>query len=278
MPRLPRGGRAVKIVRTRHETHFTILPNALLRDTRLSLRARGLLVELLSRPDDWQTSADAMARTARRDRGRAGEGRDAMRGAFAELETARYIVRTRSQNASGEWTTELVVYDIPQGREERNTMSHRDTENQSSVYQASVDQSSESQASLRSTDDGSTDVRSTEDEESAELADARSRSIASDRASEETHTQHVDDELMRRYTLVRQLPSEQLREALHAFEKRRPRIYRECRQRAIEQYQESGQDPHAVQVDQLSYMYAVMHYWRGGVTPMCLAKPIGIAS
>lgn len=272
------GGRAVKIHRTRHEANFTILPNAALRDQRLSLRARGLLVELLSRPEDWNTSADAMARTARRDRGKKGEGRDAMRGAFAELEEAGYIVRTRTQNDGGEWSTVLAVYDTPQ---QQKASSYRGTGNQPSVHQASADQSSEYQASLRSTDGGSTGLRSTDDEESAALADARAGSLASSRARDEDddqqrqkHTFHA--ELQRRYDSVDTLAPQQLRTAMLGMEKQRPRIYREARNDALEQLDKDQVRTEPWIVDNLAYKFMILRYMRKQTAaPACIAKPIG---
>lgn len=162
----------MKVHRSKHTEHFTILPNAALRDPRLSYRARGVLMELLSRPEDWQATADSLSRTAKKERGKKGEGRDAMRGAFAELKAAGYIVASRVDGESGTHTTELHVYDVAQdvtSEDAQNPRSDRGTENQSSVNQASADQSSENQASLRRTGDGSTDTKdcSTKDSSSS---------------------------------------------------------------------------------------------------------------
>lgn len=162
----------MKVHRSKHTEHFTILPNAALRDPRLSYRARGVLMELLSRPEDWQATADSLSRAAKKERGKKGEGRDAMRGAFAELKAAGYIVASRVDGESGTHTTELHVYDVAQdvtSEDAQNPRSDRGTENQASVNQSSADQSSENQASLRRTGDGSTDTKdwSTKDSSSS---------------------------------------------------------------------------------------------------------------
>lgn len=162
----------MKVHRSKHTEHFTILPNAALRDPRLSYRARGVLMELLSRPEDWQATADSLSRTAKKERGKKGEGRDAMRGAFAELKAAGYIIASRVDGESGTHTTELHVYDVAQdvtSEDAQNPRSDRGTENQASVNQSSADQSSENQASLRRTGDGSTDTKdwSTKDSSSS---------------------------------------------------------------------------------------------------------------
>lgn len=125
------------IVRSpRPEAHFTILANDLLRNDRLSLRARGLIALLLSYPDNWRTSADNLAKVCV-------EGRDAIRATLAELEAAGYIKRRRAQDpVTGQWSTETVVYDQPQSSTDQPTICPQPTTD----FQAS-----DSQALLRRT-------------------------------------------------------------------------------------------------------------------------------
>src|SRR5690606_29456914 len=101
-----------KIRRRRPRVQFSQIPNAILRDYRLSWRARGLLAELLSYPADYLISVDELVRRARRVSG-ATEGRDAMRAAVRELKAFGYIVSTRRQDAQGRWVTEVEVTDDP---------------------------------------------------------------------------------------------------------------------------------------------------------------------
>jgi hypothetical protein len=51
----------MQIHRTRHTRGFTVLPNTLLQDRRLSYTTRGLLADLLSRPDGWREDGRHMA-------------------------------------------------------------------------------------------------------------------------------------------------------------------------------------------------------------------------
>lgn len=91
----------------RPESGFTMLDNDVLRDKRLSFRARGLLVSILSRPDDWRTDARLLAQEGK-------EGRAAILTALRELVDAGYIVRERIQDPnSGKWKTVQTVYDRP---------------------------------------------------------------------------------------------------------------------------------------------------------------------
>lgn len=100
------------IRRRRPRVEFAQIPNAILRDYRLSWRARGLLAELLSYPADYLISVDDLVKRARRVSG-ATEGRDAMRAAVRELKRVGYIVSTKRQDARGRWVTEVEVTDDP---------------------------------------------------------------------------------------------------------------------------------------------------------------------
>lgn len=91
----------------RPDTGFTIMHNETIRDATLSYKARGLLLYLLSLPDDWTVSSEHLARMSERD------GRDAVRTGLDELERAGYLKRWRHQDAAGRWVNESVVYDRP---------------------------------------------------------------------------------------------------------------------------------------------------------------------
>jgi hypothetical protein len=90
----------------RPQSNFTILSNDILRDNRLSFRARGILISVLSRPDNWRTSAESLANESI-------EGRGAILTALKELETFGYLERTKHQNAQGHWVSDSLIYDKP---------------------------------------------------------------------------------------------------------------------------------------------------------------------
>jgi len=75
--------------------------------------ARGILIDILSRPDGWETTADDMWRTSVALHGKDSPGRRAFRSAFAELKTHSYITTHREPLDGGRHGTVLVVFDVP---------------------------------------------------------------------------------------------------------------------------------------------------------------------
>ena len=87
-------------------SNFTVLTNEVLRDQRLSFRARGILASILSRPDNWRSNAESLARETT-------EGRSALLTALKELENFGYLERKKHQDEFGHWRTESIIYDQP---------------------------------------------------------------------------------------------------------------------------------------------------------------------
>lgn len=75
-------------------------------DKRLSFKARGLLVYILSLPEDWEIRVAHLAREGK-------EGREAIRGAFDELEEHGYAQRTRLRKPDGTFAWETSVFEHP---------------------------------------------------------------------------------------------------------------------------------------------------------------------
>lgn len=97
----------MKIEKQSRYDRFTIAPNELLERRDLTYRAKGIMVYLLSRPDGWDLTSEALAAASQ-------EGRDAVRAALRELETVGYIERVKRQNPdNGQWSTVTVIYDRP---------------------------------------------------------------------------------------------------------------------------------------------------------------------
>jgi hypothetical protein len=133
----------------RPQANFTIIRNDVLRDARLSYRARGVLVSLLSRPDNWRMSAEQLAGET------TSEGRDAIRSALRELEIVGYLHRQKVRKLDGTFGHEAVVYDVAN----TNTQVTPETDYPSPVQPSPVNQSLESRPPKKDC------VRTTEEEE-----------------------------------------------------------------------------------------------------------------
>ncbi|MFJ9609279.1 hypothetical protein ACIRS1_23375 [Kitasatospora sp. NPDC101176] len=96
----------MRVHRSAHVRNFTVLPNALLQYRRLSYTARGLLADLLSRPDGWREDGRHMADTSP-------QGRGAIRKALKELTEAGYYRVEKIRMPDGRIITESHVYDTP---------------------------------------------------------------------------------------------------------------------------------------------------------------------
>ena len=86
---------------------YTVMSNHHLRDTSLSLKAKGLLSLMLSLPEDWNYTTRGLAKICK-------EGTDSIGSALKELERAGYIVRNRLRDGKGKiMDVEYVIYETP---------------------------------------------------------------------------------------------------------------------------------------------------------------------
>lgn len=228
---------------------WTPLPHTTARNRQLSYKALGLLMELLSYPPGWETSIDKM-HAINKAKGGNREGRDSMRGAMQELEREGYVTRDKVQQDDGTFGTLVTAYNQPVPPDRR-------TGYQASVDQASVNQSSVSQASLR-TRATETETKTVEEHDAA-LATTRA-------AAAEAATREILDKRFRDLCDdVNAMTPERRRHLLLKFERKRPKVYRDCRIKAINQV--NGQKPEAFGevwaadgIDRLSLQYALQHY------------------
>lgn len=86
------------IIRARHnfDTNFTTVPNVWVRDPRISLKAKGLLVQLMSHTPGWTVSIGSLAQAN-------DCGRDSIRSAVIELEEAGYLIRSQERTDDGQF-------------------------------------------------------------------------------------------------------------------------------------------------------------------------------
>ena len=96
------------VFRVERNTGYTVMSNHHLRNKELTLKAKGLLSQMLSLPEDWDYTLAGLSRINR-------EKIDAIREAVRELERAGYIVRSRERDAKGRLRgADYVIYEQPQ--------------------------------------------------------------------------------------------------------------------------------------------------------------------
>ena len=96
------------VYRVERTRDYTVMSNHHLKDTNLSLKAKGLLSLMLSLPDDWNFNMRGLSSICK-------EGLEAIGNALKELEKAGYMVRNQLRGANGRITdTEYIIYERPQ--------------------------------------------------------------------------------------------------------------------------------------------------------------------
>ncbi len=95
------------VFRVERNTGYTVMSNHHLRNKELSLKAKGLLSQMLSLPEDWDYTLAGLSHINR-------EKIDAIREAVKELEKAGYIVRSRERDEKGRLRgADYVIYEQP---------------------------------------------------------------------------------------------------------------------------------------------------------------------
>ena len=96
------------VFRVERNTGYTVMSNHHLRNKELSLKAKGLLSQMLSLPEDWDYTLSGLSYINR-------ESIDAIRTAIWELEKAGYITRRQGRDDKGKMTAiEYTIYEQPQ--------------------------------------------------------------------------------------------------------------------------------------------------------------------
>ena len=100
------------VFRVERNTGYTVMSNHHLRNKELTLKAKGLLSQMLSLPEDWDYTLAGLSHINR-------EKIDAIREAVKELEKAGYIVRSRERDEKGRLRgADYIIYEQPQLPEE----------------------------------------------------------------------------------------------------------------------------------------------------------------
>lgn len=97
------------VLRRKQNGNFTVLPNELLQDPRLSCRDRGLLVWMLSKPQDWTFSQRGIANELSFD------GESSVKAGVKNLQEAGYLHIDRERRDRGRLSVAVwTVSDSPQ--------------------------------------------------------------------------------------------------------------------------------------------------------------------
>ena len=95
------------VFRVERNKGYTVMSNHHLRNKELTLKAKGLLSQMLSLPEDWDYTLAGLSQINR-------EKIDAIREAIKELERAGYIVRSRERDEKGRLRgADYVIYEQP---------------------------------------------------------------------------------------------------------------------------------------------------------------------
>ena len=95
------------VFRVERTRDYTVMSNYHLRDKSLSLKAKGLLSQMLSLPEDWDYTLSGLSFINR-------ESKDAIRSAINELEKEGYIIRRQTTDASGKFSgNEYIIHESP---------------------------------------------------------------------------------------------------------------------------------------------------------------------
>ena len=96
------------VFRVEKTRDYTVMANHHLRNTELSLKAKGLLSLMLSLPENWDYTTKGLARICK-------DGVDSICSTVKELEENGYIIRQRVRNNAGQLTTvEYTILEQPQ--------------------------------------------------------------------------------------------------------------------------------------------------------------------
>lgn len=96
------------VFRVEKNRGYTVMSNFHLKDTSLTLKAKGLLSMMLSLPDEWNYTTRGLAAICK-------EGVDSIGSTLRELEKQGYIIRNQLRDSKGRISdTEYIIYEHPQ--------------------------------------------------------------------------------------------------------------------------------------------------------------------
>jgi len=111
----PPGGGKLRTLRSKPKSGWTPVSNKdVAQNYALSLKAKGLLLTLLSHPDGSGMTTERLAYLHKAAGGK-GEGEHAIREAMKELRAAGLVTQKRAKGNHGRWVMTTAVSDSPEG-------------------------------------------------------------------------------------------------------------------------------------------------------------------
>lgn len=113
------------ILRKNKKDKYTVIDNTVFFDRELSYKAKGLLCQMLSLPDEWSFSIEGLTRLAN-------DGKASVQSALTELKEAGYFYRVQKRNGNRISGIEYVVSEVKFADSqhlENQHLENQDTEN-----------------------------------------------------------------------------------------------------------------------------------------------------
>lgn len=107
------------VIRINKTKNYTVMSNHHFKDRRLSLKAKGLLSQMLSLPVNWDYTVAGLVAINK-------ESKSAVQSTLKELEDCGYLVRTRTQNDKGQFDYIYDIYEKPNHGEPRTENRYTD--------------------------------------------------------------------------------------------------------------------------------------------------------
>lgn len=96
----------MSVMRINKTKNYPVMSNIHLRDKKMSLKAKGLLSLMLSLPDNWNCSVAGLVAICK-------ENKTSIQNTLKELESLKYLVRTRTQDEKGRFNYIYNIFEKP---------------------------------------------------------------------------------------------------------------------------------------------------------------------
>lgn len=110
------------IIKNKTQDNFTVVPNSVLNDEKLSWKAKGILAYFMSKPSDWVIRERDLINKAT-------ENKAAYRTGVEELVKAGYITKSQSRAERGKYSETTIIIDFSPSTDFPST-DYRTTDNQ----------------------------------------------------------------------------------------------------------------------------------------------------